>query len=146
MRTVSEHREPGASISAPAQRTANAVVEAEYTCPMHPEVRERHEGSCPKCGMALEPVTPVIDDAAAQVTPMRLAGGVMAGVQRHHVTLGPFPRNARVVHFRFQCTHARCDRRLTCPQGIDCVVQILYRTRSVGDYRPNNAWSNGRGL
>jgi len=28
----------------------------EYTCPMHPEVREPGPGSCPKCGMALEPV------------------------------------------------------------------------------------------
>ncbi|MBI2959736.1 MAG: heavy metal translocating P-type ATPase [Betaproteobacteria bacterium] len=26
-----------------------------YTCPMHPEVREDRPGSCPKCGMALEP-------------------------------------------------------------------------------------------
>src|SRR5262245_1947540 len=26
-----------------------------YTCPMHPEVRQRGPGSCPKCGMALEP-------------------------------------------------------------------------------------------
>jgi P-type Cu+ transporter len=27
-----------------------------YTCPMHPEVRHRGPGSCPKCGMALESV------------------------------------------------------------------------------------------
>ncbi|MBA2305839.1 MAG: YHS domain-containing protein, partial [Acidobacteria bacterium] len=26
-----------------------------YTCPMDPEVRQDHPGSCPKCGMALEP-------------------------------------------------------------------------------------------
>ena len=29
----------------------------EYTCPMHPEVRQPGPGTCPKCGMALEPVT-----------------------------------------------------------------------------------------
>ncbi len=29
-----------------------------YTCPMHPEVRSERPGTCPKCGMALEPVTP----------------------------------------------------------------------------------------
>src|SRR6187401_1859503 len=28
----------------------------EYTCPMHPEVRQIGPGSCPLCGMALEPV------------------------------------------------------------------------------------------
>jgi Cu+-exporting ATPase len=27
----------------------------EYTCPMHPEIVQDHPGSCPKCGMALEP-------------------------------------------------------------------------------------------
>ena len=26
-----------------------------YTCPMHPEVRQDHPGTCPKCGMTLEP-------------------------------------------------------------------------------------------
>lgn len=30
----------------------------EYTCPMHPEVRQFGPGSCPKCGMALEPLIP----------------------------------------------------------------------------------------
>lgn len=28
-----------------------------YTCPMHPEVRQSGSGSCPHCGMALEPLT-----------------------------------------------------------------------------------------
>lgn len=30
---------------------------AEWTCPMHPEIRRPGPGSCPICGMALEPVT-----------------------------------------------------------------------------------------
>ena len=34
-----------------------------YTCPMHPEVRQVGPGACPKCGMALEPVTATADDA-----------------------------------------------------------------------------------
>ncbi len=29
----------------------------EYTCPMHPEIRQIGPGSCPICGMALEPVS-----------------------------------------------------------------------------------------
>ncbi|HPH06784.1 MAG TPA: heavy metal translocating P-type ATPase [Methylotenera sp.] len=33
-----------------------------YTCPMHPEVRQDHAGACPKCGMALEPEMPSLDD------------------------------------------------------------------------------------
>jgi Cu+-exporting ATPase len=30
-------------------------TEAIYTCPMHPEIRQKGPGSCPICGMALEP-------------------------------------------------------------------------------------------
>lgn len=33
-----------------------------YTCPMHPEIRRDHPGNCPKCGMALEPLMPTLDD------------------------------------------------------------------------------------
>jgi P-type Cu+ transporter len=33
-----------------------------YTCPMHPEVLQDHPGACPKCGMALEPSMPTLDD------------------------------------------------------------------------------------
>jgi Cu+-exporting ATPase len=40
----------------------------EYTCPMHPEVRQLGPGSCPKCGMALEPsVVTAEEDASATV-------------------------------------------------------------------------------
>ena len=33
-----------------------------YTCPMHPEIRQPGPGSCPICGMALEPETVSLDD------------------------------------------------------------------------------------
>src|SRR3989338_4529104 len=42
--------------SAPATTAPSA---GGYTCPMHPEVRQATPGSCPKCGMALEPVNPM---------------------------------------------------------------------------------------
>lgn len=35
---------------------------AGYTCPMHPEIHQDHPGICPKCGMALEPVMPELDE------------------------------------------------------------------------------------
>jgi Cu+-exporting ATPase len=34
-----------------------------YTCPMHPEVKQIGPGSCPICGMALEPEQVSLDDA-----------------------------------------------------------------------------------
>ena len=34
-----------------------------WTCPMHPEIRQEGPGTCPICGMALEPEAPSLDDA-----------------------------------------------------------------------------------
>ncbi len=39
----------------PMPPLASADSNVEYTCPMHPEVRQIGPGACPKCGMALEP-------------------------------------------------------------------------------------------
>ncbi len=39
-----------------------------YTCPMHPEVRQDHPGTCPKCGMALEPAGGVSAAATVEYT------------------------------------------------------------------------------
>lgn len=48
------------------QRREDASEEAEagaiYTCPMHPEIQQEGPGSCPKCGMALEPLMPSLED------------------------------------------------------------------------------------
>ena len=39
------------------QLIAKQAPQADYTCTMHPEVHKPGPGSCPKCGMALEPAT-----------------------------------------------------------------------------------------
>ena len=36
--------------------------DVEYTCPMHPEIVQIGPGSCPICGMALEPEMVTLDD------------------------------------------------------------------------------------
>ncbi len=42
-----------------------------YTCPMHPEVEQQGPGSCPKCGMALEPkALPVVETKVEYTCPM----------------------------------------------------------------------------
>ncbi|MDP3608092.1 MAG: heavy metal translocating P-type ATPase [Methylophilus sp.] len=57
-----------ASQALPANKVANPnpseTLETGtiYTCPMHPEVRQENSGACPKCGMALEPEMPSLDD------------------------------------------------------------------------------------
>jgi P-type Cu+ transporter len=40
-----------------------ATPGAIWTCPMHPEIRREGPGTCPICGMALEPEEPSLDDA-----------------------------------------------------------------------------------
>ncbi len=41
--------------TAPTVPAARISAGGFYTCPMHPEIHDQHSGSCPKCGMALEP-------------------------------------------------------------------------------------------
>nr|WP_219895690.1 heavy metal translocating P-type ATPase [Aquisediminimonas profunda] len=48
----------GGKVEVPVSAVAGDVI---YTCPMHPEVRQLGPGSCPICGMALEPATVSLD-------------------------------------------------------------------------------------
>ncbi|MBL9085466.1 MAG: heavy metal translocating P-type ATPase [Planctomycetales bacterium] len=50
--------EHGSHGTAQRAATATSTLAATYTCPMHPEVVSKTPGSCPKCGMALEPTRP----------------------------------------------------------------------------------------
>ena len=48
----------------PGLKAAEAVPhDTIYTCPMHPEIRQSGPGSCPICGMALEPELVTTNDA-----------------------------------------------------------------------------------
>ncbi|MBS3995991.1 MAG: copper-translocating P-type ATPase [Hydrogenophaga sp.] len=56
------HRHPPGQ-HAPAQADVPvAPAGTLYTCPMHPEIRQDHPGTCPKCGMTLEPVMPSLEE------------------------------------------------------------------------------------
>jgi Cu+-exporting ATPase len=70
-RSYLARREPAAVTAAPGHAPAAAppahrlpADDRIYTCPMHPEVRQRGPGACPKCGMALEPEAPAAEDEA----------------------------------------------------------------------------------
>jgi Cu+-exporting ATPase len=47
----------------PMEPAGPAGAGVEYTCPMHPEIVRPSPGSCPICGMALEPRTISLEDA-----------------------------------------------------------------------------------
>ena len=58
-------------IGAPKLVQPSPTKQEVHTCPMHPEVRQQGPGSCPDCGMALEPLTVAVPASRAEyVCPM----------------------------------------------------------------------------
>ena len=74
----------------PASSAAAASGEvAEWTCPMHPEIRRPGPGSCPICGMALEPVMVTADTGVSpELADMRRRFWVSAALSVPIVVLG----------------------------------------------------------
>lgn len=65
---------------AKAARVPTPSASAQYTCPMHPEVKHRGPGACPKCGMALEPEGLPVDDDNAELRSMTRRFAVAAAL------------------------------------------------------------------
>jgi P-type Cu+ transporter len=71
---ISPARVPSAQVNgtqiAPATRSPMARTNDsfEYTCPMDPDVRQQGPGECPKCGMDLESVVPVMPSTKTEYT------------------------------------------------------------------------------
>ncbi|MCC6625267.1 MAG: heavy metal translocating P-type ATPase [Deltaproteobacteria bacterium] len=58
--SAAEPAAPTDAVVAPTIKPASAG--GRWTCPMHPEIVKDGPGSCPICGMALEPMMPSLDD------------------------------------------------------------------------------------
>lgn len=55
----------------PDRRNApTGPADAIYTCPMHPEIEQVGPGSCPICGMALEPMHATIEEDTSELDDM----------------------------------------------------------------------------
>ncbi|MBI3898928.1 MAG: heavy metal translocating P-type ATPase [Gammaproteobacteria bacterium] len=50
--------------------SAGSATDVIYTCPMHPEIRQIGPGSCPICGMALEPLMPTAEADTSELDDM----------------------------------------------------------------------------
>ena len=55
--------DPATYLSETPRAAPEAPAGAIWTCPMHPQIRREGPGTCPICGMALEPEEPSLDDA-----------------------------------------------------------------------------------
>jgi hypothetical protein len=109
---------PGGALKLP-RATGGAQAEAGtvYTCPMHPEVRLTQPGTCPKCGMTLQPVKKGAAGAASAPAPAR-----------------PASRAARAIYTCPMHPEVQSDHPGKCPKcGMDLVL------------KPTDARSSGSG-
>jgi Cu+-exporting ATPase len=94
---------------------------ATYTCPMHPEIVTDHFDTCPKCGMALEPMVPTLEDGPSpELVDMsrRMRFGILLGAPVFALAMGegsyarlcPLGSNRRVGPIE-----RGASRRLLCP-------------------------------
>ncbi|MCA9876063.1 MAG: hypothetical protein KC441_20465, partial [Anaerolineales bacterium] len=65
-----------------------------------------------------------VDGEPAQTAELNPVGGVMAGVTRYNLTLGPFSPRAQVVRFRFTCTHNGCPGQEICCEPKEYQVHL----------------------
>jgi P-type Cu+ transporter len=92
--------EPGETVAADVGRVekkelpgqaAGGAKQARYTCPMHPEITRDGPGSCPICGMALEPMDEFAEvEADPEYDSMRLRFWVSAAFSAPLLVLAMF--------------------------------------------------------
>jgi Cu+-exporting ATPase len=79
-----------------AHQHAKSAVRAQptsvrYTCPMHPEIVRNGPGSCPLCGMALEPMDPLAElEADPEYDSMRKRFGISVALSLPVLILSMF--------------------------------------------------------
>lgn len=60
----------GEPVEKAGAETPSKSSSGQYTCPMHPEIIQDKPGSCPKCGMALEPLDATAEDDNTELNDM----------------------------------------------------------------------------
>jgi len=117
----------------PEQPSTGGVI--LYTCPMHPEVVQDHPGSCPKCGMALEPMpTSTAAESSSEYTcPMHPdeRSDVPGSCTQCGMALEPLTATAPTTKIEYTCPmHPEIvqDHPGNCPK---CGMALEPRTVSV---------------
>ncbi len=74
-----------------AKKKVAAPADARFTCPMHPEIVQEGPGTCPICGMALEPMDGISDEPNHELVEFtkRLWISAGAAVPLLILTMGP---------------------------------------------------------
>ncbi len=89
-------REPATSPASSKPAPAGTI----YTCPMHPQIRQPGPGSCPICGMALEPEAPTLehDDSERQAVARKFWFAVALALPVIAIAMVPHLMGMRVSH------------------------------------------------
>ncbi len=96
-----------------ADQTAGPVEQAPsgtiYTCPMHPQIRQIGPGTCPICGMALEPLMPAAAEDDSEIRNVRLRLVVAVALTLPVLLIAMTPH---LLHLMLTSTTARTLRTL----------------------------------
>ncbi len=99
----------GSKSARPPQSLPHSSSEAvEYTCPMHPEVVQDGPGTCPKCGMALEPMIPqagVEDDTELSDMTRRFRIAAILTVPVFVLAMAPMVPGVQLPHWLVNVTN-----------------------------------------
>jgi YHS domain-containing protein len=63
--------EPAKYLAGPREPGSPVEAETIYTCPMHPQIRQAGPGSCPICGMTLEPEVPAATEDPSELNAVK---------------------------------------------------------------------------
>jgi Cu+-exporting ATPase len=117
---------PGAVPSHPEAKTE---PQGEYTCPMHPEVKQTGPGSCPKCGMALEPREVTAEDSNPELVNMtrRLWISVALAVPMLALMVSAFLPSMPMQHLFSARAWAWIEFALATPVVLWCALPFFVR-------------------
>jgi len=105
----SNHHTPNAAPSSAKSQPATVPEGTIYTCPMHPQIRQIGPGSCPICGMTLEPVMPSAVEDDSEIRQVRRKFWTSVGFAVPVTLLAMVPH---LVDLHYSATGAMVSRGL----------------------------------
>lgn len=84
------------AVSTLQAQTKQTKAQATYSCPMHPDVKSKKKGRCPKCGMDLRLVK---NDEKATAEPQPPANDAAATTKMNIPDVELLDQNGRKIHF-----------------------------------------------
>jgi Cu+-exporting ATPase len=128
-RAASEKYAQAKPDAAPTHPPAKAESHGEYTCPMHPQIVRDAPGSCPICGMALEPRQVTAEDTNPELADMtrRLWISIALAVPMLALMVSAFLPSMPMQHLFSAKTWAWIELALATPVVLWCGLPFFDR-------------------